>query len=283
MSCCAVSLFLGIIVSDLSLAQEPAPVPPASSDDVAVQRYLELLIKRPSTGTALDKVVEYYSSANLIEQLCRDLEKQADAQAAVDASAAASRRMAVGFIRQASGQWEPSLRAFAAAMNESQLEIAARTAAAESLKQLHRWPEVSKMLEPLLDESKLRRMPRTRALECLKLAAAAEVRSERADEARKLWTRLEKLFTADASIRLQIAEMAVEEGELEFAIETLTRALAAAKQPQEKIDIELKIGDVQSRLGQYDVAQNDSSICSNGAILPVGSRMNCANELIRCC
>ncbi|MEZ6123461.1 MAG: tetratricopeptide repeat protein [Planctomycetaceae bacterium] len=215
-------------------------------DDVVAQkthqRYVQLLKRQPRKGTAFDRVYDFLVQHRQVDQFLTELQGSESAQPDDGSSA-----MVRGMLLQRNQQPTEAVVEFRQASSarpqdafpewylaEVLLETGQPAAAAEAFEEaLRRDP-------PTADRLKIYQQLGRLYLQ----TADREVQMD-------LWQRCERDFPDDIAVRRQIADILVENGELQTAVQRYEALAAAATDPYERTELVMKTAELQTRLGQF--------------------------------
>ncbi|MCC6509847.1 MAG: tetratricopeptide repeat protein, partial [Pirellulaceae bacterium] len=217
----------------------------------AVEKFLAVLVKRPTTGTALERVFGYHvqrgSLAGLIEQLT-------DKAKAGQATEEAGRYwMLVGLLQLQRGEDAQAV----AALSQAQTILKDNAMAAFHHGQARLLVGDTESAATAFELAIARKPSRPDYLNVARELGRLYQREGRVEDALRIWNELEKTFPGDDSVRQRIAATLVEEGDLAGALVRFEKLATAAKNENDKIAFALDAADLRSQLGQKDKATQD--------------------------
>ncbi len=219
----------------------------AKQERLVAERFLELLLKRPRPGTALDKVYGYYVQSGTLDKFCDDLQSKAattssgeawlllglvQSQRARDADALISLQKAEELLPDDPMASYYYGRTLARINNTDQ-------AAAAMHRAIERKPSKADLLLVLQDLGRLYQ------------------RMGRAKEATEVWKNLEESFPGDSRVREQIASILAEEGATAEALVRYEQLAETTKDRFRKVELSLWAAQLKETLGRRDDALAD--------------------------
>ena len=257
------ALFLPLLLSFSCLLLSSAAVssaqPPggeqASAEEqkekIAADRFLDLLIKKPAAGTALDRVFGYHvergTIANLIEQLGQT--------AAQSMSPDESGRyfLLLGLLQLQRGEDAQAVTALDTAQTLLKDNPQAAFHHGQALLLVGKTDTAASAFEAAI----ARKPARTDYLNVARELGRLYQRAGRTDDALRIWNDLEKNFPGDDSVRARIAATLVEEGDLAGALVRYEAMAKAAKAENDRITFALDAARLRSQVGQKEQALKD--------------------------
>ena len=240
-------------VALLALAP-PLPRAQAQEDDSAFQqeravadRFMQVLMKRPRLGTALDRVYGFHVRNGSLEELIASLDVEDGAD---DAGAKA---MILGLVQLQRGK--PALAAEALALAEGRLPEDA--VCCYYLGRAHLAVGQTEQAAAAMERAIDRGPARNEALPVFTELGRIYGRAGLNDKALDVWTRLEELFPGDDRVGGQIARTLAEEGNNEEAIKRYAKLATAARREEDRIAFAVQAAEMKRRLGQGDEAVED--------------------------
>jgi tetratricopeptide (TPR) repeat protein len=219
----------------------------ARKEQIAADRFLQLLKQRPRLGTALDRVYGYHVGRGTLEEFCKSLEADAkqhndgrlwlilgmvQMQRGDDTAAAASLRKAAELLPEeplASYYLGKTLVLLGDVENAV---IAMRTA-------IERKPARADMLAIFQDLGRLFQ------------------RTGRNDEALQVWQQLETQFPNDPQVQEEIARILAEEGALAAAIERYAALSKSSTDRFRQVEMAIRAAQLKAQLGKKEEALSD--------------------------
>lgn len=236
----------------LSAQTREAPANPA-------EKFYEIFLQRPQTGTALDKTIEHYQSYGQFEQLVERLKTQATEFEVDQPEAAARHWLAAALIVQSQSRWLESIELLKHITDDSLLRWEVGRTRSVALEQLQRWSAVIETLRPIVDKAMTEsgQVNAEAVIETAQRLAKAYARDGQTAIALDTWRKLEKRFENDQQIAMRLAHMASTEGELDFAIEVLDRLLMSMPRSLKRAELATQRASLVARKGDEAQAIKD--------------------------
>ena len=217
-------------------------------EQIAAERFLQLLVKRPSTGTALDRVFGYHVGRGDLGQVIDDLAQVAEA--ADDPVVAGNHWMVIGLL-----QLQRSEDAAAAtALSKAEAELPDNPLAAyhhgQALLLVGRTDQAAAAMQRAIERDPPRRDYLTIASQLGRLYQ----RGGKVEEALRIWNRLEASFPGDEGVRQRVARVLMEEGDYDGALRRYQSLATDARAANDRIVYALRAADIRVRVGQKDAA-----------------------------
>ncbi len=226
---------------------------PAATDREAqiAERFLEVLLRRPRPGTALDRVYGYHVQAGTLDQLIEDLEP-GDGNAGNEAGA---RAMLRGLLLLRRGSDAQAAEALTAADRLRTDDAMASYYLGKALLQIGKADPAAEALQRAID----RKPARNEALPVFTELGRLYQRAQQPEKALDVWNRLEATFPGDSRVGEQIAGTLADEGQEEAALdryERLAEEAGPADDPR-VIGYRIAAAEMKRRLGRTDEALAD--------------------------
>lgn len=221
--------------------------PEAAKEQIAAERFLELLKKRPRLGTALDKVYGYHVARGSLDEFTAALQTEAEGkndgnlwlvlgmvqmQRGHDALAAGSLEKA-----EAALPTEPLASYY---LGKTLLMVGEVDRAAEAFRRaIDRKPARADLLAIFQDLGRIYQ------------------RTGRNQEALAVWQQLEKQFPGDLQVREQIAAILAEEGATAAALERYSALAESVKDRFRKVELAIRAAQLKAQLGNTKEALAD--------------------------
>ncbi len=222
----------------------------AQREQQITQRFVEVLLRRPRPGTALDRVYGYHVQAGTLDEWIASLETDANAR-----SEPGARAMLRGLVLLRRGSDAEAAEALADAeavraddamasfyLGKALLNIGRTDAAAEALQRaIQRGPARNEALPVFTELGRLYQ------------------RAQQRDKALEVWNQLEATFPGDGRVGEQIASILADEGQVEAALERYERLARTAGPADDTrtIGYQIAAAEMKRRLGQTDQALSD--------------------------
>jgi len=231
-----------------AIAQDTAD---ADRERLTTERFLDVLLKRPRPGTALDRVYGFHVQAGTLDELLSGLAPEKLA-AATDPGAAAMLR---GLILSRRGNDAEAAIALADAEKLLSNDAMASYYLGKTLLQIGRSDAAAAALQRSID----RGPAKNEALPVFTELGRLYQRAQQSEKARQVWQQLEATFPGDARVGQQIASTLAEEGQFDAALERYERLAKAAGPADDPRVIEFRIlaAEMKQRLGRSEDALAD--------------------------
>lgn len=249
-----VAALMGLMVLSGSegRAQEPATADPAAQqearDALAMKRFLSLLEKNPRKGTALDRVYGYHVERGTLDGFLKELRDHL-AKKPTDGAG----WMILGLLEFQRGQ-----DALAAAA----LKKAQETRPDDPLPSYYLGQALLLVGQPdqgaaAFEQALAKKPTRSDLLEIFQALGRVYERTQKFDQALKVWNRLEALFPSDLTVQEQIARTLAEEGRPESALPRYEALAKKLSDPFRQIELAMQAADLKVKLGKKDDALRD--------------------------
>ncbi len=223
----------------------------AAREKSIADRFMQVLLRRPAPGTALDRVYGYHIQAgsldDLFDGLQRDVEKGGE-----DAGAKA---MLLGLMQLQRGRDADAAESLATAEQLRPEDAMASHYLGRSLVLVGRGEAAAEAWERAID----RKPARNEALPVFTKLGRLYGRSQQNEKALSVWTRLEERFPGDTRVGEQIAQTLAEEGQDEAALtrfETLAEKTATSNDSR-AIGFQIAAAELKRKIGRSDEALAD--------------------------
>ena len=208
-------------------------------------RFFSLLKKRPRLGTALDRVYGFHVERGSLDAFTKELQQEA-AQKPGDGTP----WMLLGMLELQRGRDSESVKAFRKAEPLRKDDPLASYYLGRSLILVGETEEAAAAFERAIE----RKPQRADALEIYQALGRIYQRSHKAEEALRVWNRLEAAFPDDARVQEQIATILADENDHKAALARYNKLAKTAKDRYRKVQYSLAAGALQIRLGQQKEA-----------------------------
>lgn len=252
--CFAFTLLLATLANPAHrlIAQEAADL---EKERLTAERFLDVLLKRPRPGTALDRVYGYHVQAGTLDELLASLaaEKLAADNATDDLKGAAA--MLSGLILSRRGDDAQAAAALAEAEKLRVDDAMASYYLGKSLLQIGKSDAAALALQRSID----RKPAKNEALPVFTELGRLYQRAKQTEKARQVWQQLEETFPGDSRVGQQIASTLAEEGQFDAALERYERLAKESGPADDPRVIEFRIlaAEMKQRLGRSDDALAD--------------------------
>ena len=230
----------------------PAQDPAATDREAQIaERFLDVLLRRPRPGTALDRVYGYHVQAGTLDQLIEDLEPD-DGNSGSEAGA---RAMLRGLLLLRRGSDAEAAEALSEADRLRTDDAMASYYLGKALLQIGKADPAAEALQRAID----RKPARNEALPVFTELGRLYQRAQQPEKALEVWNQLEATFPGDSRVGEQIASTLADEGQEEAALqryERLAEEAGPADDPR-VIGYRIAAAEMKRRLGRTDEALAD--------------------------
>ena len=216
----------------------------SDSDRINAQKYLQVLLRRPRPGVALDRVYGYHVQSDSLD----DLKDQLLADESV--ADIGSRRMVWGLIQLTRGRGAEAAEALAQAEASLPEDAACSFYLGRALLAIGQTENAAKAMERAIE----RGPARAEALPMFTELGRIYSRAGENEKSLAVWSRLEELFPGDTKVGGQIARTLADEGNIEAALERFERLASTSRRPDEKVAFAVQVAEMRRRAGDADKA-----------------------------
>ena len=233
------------VLSFLALSQLAAPVQAQpDSDRINAEKYLQVLLRRPRPGVALDRVYGFHVQNDSLDELETELIGDATREDA------GSRQMVWGLIQLNRGRGSEAVEALTRAETSLPEDAACSFFLGRALLALGQTDEAAAAMERAID----RGPSRSEALPMFTELGRIYSRAGQTEKSLAVWSRLEKLFPGDTKVGGQIARILADEGNRDEALRRYERLAKTARRPDEKITFAIQAAEMRRLTGESDQA-----------------------------
>ena len=259
LACCLTPWLLSqpLVAQDKPAAATPPATPAASpeatesdtekQERISAERFLELLKKRPRTGTALDKVYGYHIQNGTLDKFCDSLRKEANEKQSGESW------MLLGMVQMQRGQDAEARLALEKAEELLPKEPMASFYLGKTLVLLGDLDQATAALERSIE----RKPAKADMLLVFQELGRLYQRLRRSEDALAVWNRMEKFFPGDAQVQEQIAVVLAEEGANAEALERFERLAKTTKDRFRKVEMAMRAAQLKESVGRRDEALSD--------------------------
>lgn len=223
---------------------------------LTVERFLQVLLKRPRPGTSLDRVYGYHVRSGSLDDLLVALQEPTSEEAAelklndVDEG---SGKMVLGLMQLQRGKSAAAVQA----LKQAEELLLQDAACSYYLGKAHLAIGETELAAAAMERAIDRAPARNEALPIFTELGRIYGRAGAAEKALNVWTRLEKLFPGDSRVGGQIAETLADEGKTEEALKRFESLANSARKDEEKIAFAVQAAEMKRRLGKPEEATAD--------------------------
>ncbi len=253
------SILLGVLIGALlpltSVAQNASPGKAASATEtdseqkerIAAERFLELLKKKPRTGTAFDKVYGYHVNRGTLDQFTDALRKEVDEKNSGEAA------LLLGIVQSQRGLDAEARKAYEKAEERLPKEPLASYYLGKTLVMLGEVDAAIAAFERAIE----RKPAKVDLLLVFQDLGRIYQRTRRGDDAVAVWKRMETLFPGDTQVQEQIANILEEEGAHADALERYQSLAKTTTDRFRKIEMSVRAAQIKTLLGKSSEAISD--------------------------
>lgn len=232
------------------------PFAPAAqiSDDRTISRYLMLLEKRPSAGTAFDRVYLHYKGRGRVDDLIKELSEPTTSQEATSA-----KQILLGMVYLREEQSQLAIAQLQRAAKARPDDASIDQLLAQAWFQQSKYAEGAAALESALSKSE----NQTVSLQLVKELVSVCQKLREPERAIQGLTQFGKKFPADAEVQNLMVTALIEAGRSDEAIAQLNNLIAATTRPEEQIKLQTlradafqQIGKIQEAVSEYTSIQD---------------------------
>jgi tetratricopeptide (TPR) repeat protein len=248
----------------LSAAQTPkqkAPAPPpdaeASADELSAEeakekaiaeRFRKVLETNPRRGTALDRLYGYHVERGTLDKIIREYTEQGKKDPKDGVA-----WMIVGLFESQRGRDAAAVAAFRHAEAALPVNPIPSYYLGQSLVLVGQPDAATEAFERAIT----RKPNRNDLLDIFQALGRVYQRSQRTEQALRVWNRLEKLFPDDARVQDQIATTLTEEGQFEQALPRLAKLIAQTEDKYRQSTLRMDAAELKVKLKRTPDALTD--------------------------
>ena len=212
-------------------------------EQLTAQRFLQVLLRRPNTGTSLDRVFGYHIGRGDLGELISSLRDTADATDDPDESG--RHWMVVGLLQLQRGEDAEAITALEKAERQLKDNPLAAYYHGQALLLVGRNDDAGVAMQRALDL----KPPRQEFLKIAGQLGRLYQRDGRTEDALAIWEQLEESFPGDDGVRQRIARVMMEEGDTSGALQRFDSLAKSAKTPNDQIVFALRAAELRIRSG----------------------------------
>ena len=242
-------------VGEAESAREPARSASQQSETeeerrerIAAERFLQVLQRRPRTGTALDRLYGYHVQNGSIDELENQLRQSAEADAENGAA-----WMLLGLVQLRRGDELDAI----SSLQRATEALPDDAMAPFYLGRAHALLGTADRAAEAMEEALRRSPPRTELLEIGKTLGRLYQRQQQPEKAARVWQQLTDQFADDPRVTEAVATILAEEGDYASALERFTALAAAARDPFRRVQYAVRAAEMKLRLGDRQQARSD--------------------------
>jgi tetratricopeptide (TPR) repeat protein len=205
------------------------------------ERFLDVLRRRPSFGTALQRVSDFHLERGTLDELIRDLSTNTDRD--VDL-------LIAGMLQVHRGQGEETISLLQKVEQQRSADPVASQALARAFQDAGDTASAIAAFERAVQRGPAKADLRT----IYQSLARLHDRAGLPDRALDAWKQLEHTFPQDRLIQEDVAARLQESGQLQPALERWSRLAATATNPEQRTQYQLNAADIHIRLNQNEQA-----------------------------
>ena len=232
-------------------ARAPSSDPVAEQearDATAMKRFLSLLDRSPRRGTALDRVYGYHVERGSLDDFLKGLRERLAKNPADGAG-----WMILGLLESQRGRDAPAVAALKKAQETRPNDPLPPYYLGQALLLVGQPDQAAAAFEQAI----ARKPTRGDLLEIFQALGRVYERTQRFDQALKVWNRLEAMFPSDLTVQEQIARTLAEEGRPDAALPRFEALSKKLTDPFRQIELAMRAADLKVKLGRKDDALRD--------------------------
>lgn len=234
-------VIVGLLTPATALAQNSDDA--TDRERLTAERYLQVLLRRPRPGVALDRVYGYHVQNDSLD----DLEAQLTAS---DANDEGGPQMVWGLIQLQRGRSADAATILAAAESKRPDDAACSFYLGRAYLAVGKTEQAAAAMERAIE----RGPSRAEALPMFTELGRIYSRAGEREKSLAVWTRLEKLFPGDSRVGGQIARTLAEEGNYAEAQTRYEKLSHASQKADETIAFAVQAAEMRRNMGESDEA-----------------------------
>ena len=224
----------------------PAQAQTADPEQIA-DRFLQVLLRRPRPGTALDRVFSYHTQNESLEPFLSSLDVSRDVEQAGE------KQMILGLVQSLRGNTAAAITA----LQKAEEWLPGDPMASYSLaKAMIDDGDSLRAIEPL--QRAIKRKPERReAAEIYLELGRLQLRHGQSEQAITTWTQLIEQYPNDNSIIEKVASWLTQQQEFKPALDLYERLAKTAKSPDSRVRYQIEAAEIRGQLGQTERSRNE--------------------------
>ncbi|MCD0459401.1 tetratricopeptide repeat protein [Roseiconus lacunae] len=215
---------------------------------ITAERFLTVLLRRPTRGTALDRIFSYHIGRGDIGEVIERLESEASEQS--DGDAAGRYHMVIGLLQLQRSEDAAAV----AALRKASALLPDNAFAANYLGEAYLLVGQEEKAAEAFVSALAKNPPKQEYLKIAGTLGRLHQRAGRETEALQVWKDLEQAFPGDQRVRERIARILVEEGDFAGALERYDNLAEQARSDNDKIVFAMRSAELRIRAGQKEQA-----------------------------
>ncbi|MCO8124895.1 tetratricopeptide repeat protein [Stieleria sp. TO1_6] len=216
----------------------------SNAPEEIADRFLQVLLRRPQPGTALDRVYDYHIQNQSLDSLLESLSKS-------DASADAGRRQ---FVRGLLLTKRDRLPAAITALQNAERLLPDNAVVSYELGKLYLASGDQDAARLALQRAIERKPNQQIAADLFLDLGRLHLQSGRTDQAIDVWQKLEARSAGNLTIAEKIAQTLVDEKQFQLALQRYQQLARQAVKDDDKVRYQIQTADIQRRLGNTAAA-----------------------------
>lgn len=214
---------------------------------LTTERFLQVLMRRPRPGTALDRVYGFHVRHDTLDNFLNSLTVPDDEEHA------GPKAFIKGLLELQRGKPANATEALAVAEKRLPEDAACSYYLGKAYLAVGQTELAAEAIERAID----RNPSRTEALPIYTELGRIYSRAGLPEKSLKVWTRLEEVFPGDDRVAARIAQTLVDEGNLDEALKRYEQLAESARRDDEKIKFAVEAAEIRRRLGKTEQATRD--------------------------
>ncbi len=217
---------------------------PAAESDQAIERFTEVLLRRPRPGIALDRVYSHHLQNRTLDDFLRSLDSEETAERAGE------RQLVLGLIQLRRGLYGKAIVALGKAERWLEQDAMASFQLGKALRATGKTDEATEAMQRALD----RGPRRVDAVEIYLQLGRLYAQSDNQAKAIRTWKQLEQQFPGDQTIAERVARQLVDQRLYEPALEQYTQLVRGTENAEQKVRFQIQTAELQRLLDRPDLA-----------------------------
>lgn len=218
------------------------------AERIAADKFLEILLKRPATGTSLNRLFEFHVEQGDLGDLIQRLRDAAETS--TDEDATGRHWMLIGLLQLKRGEDGQAAEALARASDLLKSNAMVAAYHGQALVALGDTTAATEAYEKAVR----RKPPKVDYLSIGTQLGRLYQRSGRAADALQVWHELEASFPNDDAVQHRIARTLLEEGDIQGALERFEKLGQTSKDDSNRIQFGLRAAELRYQLGRSEEA-----------------------------
>lgn len=231
-----------------SIAQDESISADEQRERLTAERFLQVLLRRPNAGTALDRVFGYHIGRGDVGELVESLKEKAIQSS--DADEAGRHWMVIGLLQLQRSEDAAAIEAMSKAEERLPQNPLAAYYHGQALLLVGNTEEASAAMQRAIDL----KPPKQDYLKMAGALGRLYQRAGKVDEAIRIWKQLEESFPGDDGVRQRIARIMLEEGDIDGALVRYDALAKDARSDNDRIVFAMRAAELRAQGGKKETA-----------------------------